>query len=173
MKSGITAIVAAVTLMATAAIAGDEAKHMAWPLGTLLDDVALNAAAASRTFTVGPTIGPNNNQRLFGFSTVVLDVAYTYANTGTLTFTCTGTGLDSSTADKTLTTCTTASGTCTLNWAGSVVTPSLSASKKFVFPLGVGALQAITCVVAHSGTPSASDKITVVGTAIADGGGCP
>lgn len=123
----------------------------------LLNDIALNGSATVRTFTV---------EDLEGYAELGLDVKFTHANNGTITFTCTGKSAHPLVADQldtTLTTCTTASGTCTLNFGGVVVTPSLSASKTYTFPLKILNQKRVKCVVAHGGSPSASDKLTVVG----------
>lgn len=127
----------------------------------LLNAVALNGGAGARTFTVAG---------LDGFRTLSLDPQYTWANNGTLTFTCTGKSAASATStptptpvDTTLTTCSTAAGTCTLNFGGVVVTPSLTANKNFTFQLGIAGQSSITCVVVHGGTPGAGDILTVTG----------
>jgi len=158
-------------LLCSSAFAQEGVRHATYDLGTLLDAVALNGAAATRTFTVGPTL--SNRINLVGFSTIGFDVNYTYSAGGVLTFTCTGTsgsGAAATYAVNTLTTCTTSAGTCTLNWAGVVNTPTLAADKKFNFPLGVSSLQSVKCAVSLSGSPAAGDIVTVKGTAIADSG---
>jgi len=135
-------------------------------LGTLLDNVALNGAASTRTFTVGPDLGDSSTGLRKGevarYAQLVLDVSYTHANNGALSFTflC---GDTVASATRKPTTATVASGNATLNIGGVVSTPSLSANSLFTFPFGKTGLPALSVVVAHGGAPSASDKITVKG----------
>lgn len=163
MKRLLLAAVLLFSTPPTLAQAGDVKAH---PLGTLLSAVALNGAAATRTFTVGPAL--TNGTRLYNYSILTLRVAYTWANNGTLTVTCTE-GDTVATATATPTTCTVASGTCTLNYAGVFVTPSLTASKTFKIDMGLTGSQALSCVVAHGGVPNANDKVTVSGVLLGEG----
>lgn len=129
-------------------------------VGTQLDAVALNAAAASRTFTIGPRF---SNENVLGYTELVLEHFFDYtANAGTITTTCL-VGRTAATATFSPTTCTTSLGTCTVNMAGIFVTASLSADTKYVVRMRVEGYPTIKCTVAHGGTPGATDKITVTG----------
>ena len=128
----------------------------------LLDDVALNGAAGTRTFTLGPQIGAGPRQ-LAEFRTLVLEVDFTHDQDGTLSIACTE-GQSTSAADFDLTTTTCSSGTCSLHFAGTVTTNStLTADKKFAHRVGITGFKVIQCVVTHNGSPTASDKVTVTG----------
>ena len=136
-----------------------DTRNETYNLGTLLDAVALNGT--DLTFYVGPTLSGETNV-VTRYRYLLLDFTYTYANTGTITATCTG-GPTQALATATLTTCTVSSGTCNLNWGGVITTPSLTASKHWDVPLGIGGRPVIKCVMSHSGSPSASDILTVKG----------
>lgn len=128
---------------------------------TLLDAVALNGAAGTRTFTWTGLKG-TADVRLFLF----FDYA---ANAGNITTTCTLSQADN-TLDFMPTTCsdTIAAGvnTCTLSYAGIWKTPAaLSADKYFSFLVPLRGAAAMECIVAHDNTPGATDKITVYGIA--------
>jgi hypothetical protein len=140
--------------------AGEPGKRYVMDLGTLLDAKALNGAAATRTFTVGPR---ENNIDILGYDEIVLEHYFDYtATAGTITTTC-KVGRTVATAAFSPTTCTTATGTCTVNMGGVFVTASLSADTKWVVRMRIEGYAALSCVVAHGGSPGATDKITVTG----------
>lgn len=146
----------AVALLAlpTIATAGAGDKHLVGPdrsaVTSGLSAVALDGAAGTRTFTFNPV----------GYARVIFYVDYTHSNDGTLTLTCTASD-DGNTTDFALTTCTEASGTCTLNFAGVIVTPSLTTDKDFVAVLGVHSYRSVECVLEHGGTPDSADVATI------------
>jgi hypothetical protein len=159
-------VVFASLCIATTSLAGQQPGELcrSYPLGSLLTAVALNGAASTRTFVVGPTLGADS---LRAFQKVVFDVEFTHANNGTITFTCLGTATDTTAnATRSISTCTLASGVCTLNWAGVIVTPSLTASKAWMHEQGTGGAGVLSCTVAHGGAPNGSDKVTVRGVAV-------
>ena len=147
-----------------------EPKHASMYLGALISAKPLNGAASTLTFTVGPTLG-DGRTALFGYSTITLDVDYTYSAGGVLVFTCTGTGIPvAASATRVPTTMTVAAGAATLNWSGVISTPTLSTDKSFYFPIGLNGTQAFKCVLSMSGA-AAGDIVSVYGTLMADGGG--
>ena len=130
----------------------------------VLDAVALNGAASTRTFTFG-SVSPavSGNHPAEGMATAIFWVDYTHANNGTLQFACTASHDDNAT-DYTVSTCSTASGKCTLNFPTSDIvfeTPTLSGDKDFVFRWTMRGYRDLECSVTHSGTPSASDVLTL------------
>lgn len=131
-------------------------KHLTAPTGssspiTALSAVALNGAAATRTFSITNKLG---------FADIMLMAKYTWANNGTMTFVCTHSG-DSNVTDYTPSVCTLAAGVCTMDWAGTWTTPTLTASKNFSLYIGMRGAKDVECVVTHNGTPGAGDLITV------------
>jgi len=151
-------------------------QHLTYPLGTVLSGVALNGAAATRTFYIGPnarasdytdSTDATSGPQLRGFSKLLLELKYTHNNNGAITTTCTGGGTRA-TATSTLTTCTVAAGTCTVNFGGVFVTSSLSADKDWTQVMGLNSEPAIKCVISHGGTPDADDTITVNAWLMAD-----
>lgn len=150
---------AAVLAVGIGVYAQNKTRH--YPLGTLLNNVALNAGAPALTFTVGPDLG---NDELLDYEKLALTYTYTHNNNGTMTTTCT-TGATGATATATMTTCdtTTTPGTCIIKWAGIGVTPSLTTDKEWFWRLGMGGARALSCVVAHGGSPDSNDRISVTG----------
>jgi hypothetical protein len=136
------------------------------PGSFLLNAVALNAGATALTFYIGPTLPTCygvRGRRVLEFNRVTLSASFDYTATpGTITLTCTG-GSTQATATSYLTTCTVATGTCTLNWSGVSVTPSMSADTGWLVTMGTQNAPVIKCIASHSGAPGATDKITVVG----------
>ena len=123
--------------------------------GSTLNQAALNGTAASRTITLGPTVC---GRPLESYKTLVIETNFSYAATGALTWTC----LQGPTAARAIykpTTCTTASGTCTLNNAGVMSTASLSASLAYGVRIGIQGYPVVKCVISHGGTPGATDTI--------------
>lgn len=151
-------------------------QHKAVYLGSVLSAVDLSGAAGTRTFIIGPRIVASDytdstvtttGEQLRGFSKMQIEVKYSHNNNGTITTTCTG-GATRTTATSSLTTCTVSSGTCTLNFAGVMVTSSLSADKDWLQYLGLNGENVVQCVIAHGGTPDSSDLVTVNVTLMAD-----
>lgn len=160
----IIGIFLAIFLMAPMAMAASSV-HICEETPRLLNGVALNASEATRTFTIGGVAG---------YDILVISTQYTHANDGALTFTCTGKSAGATDAsvtkvDTTMTTCSTSSGTCTLNWSGVVVTPSLTADKDFNFVLGILGEQSIKCIISHGGSPGSGDLVTVTARACTSG----
>ena len=164
---------ALLTLAPAGALAQTQTLESTCYLGVLLDDVALNGVAATRTFTVTspsttPAPGYCDPRK---YSALVLTLAFTHANNGTLTTTCTVSSSGQKTAADIAyepTTCTDAAGTCNLNFGGVFVTPSLSASRKYGLRFGHKGYANIKCVTAHGGTPNGSDKLTVYGELVSE-----
>jgi hypothetical protein len=163
MRSLIFAIVCSVAIPA---FGQSHPKNRSYPLGTLLDAVALNAAAASRTFTVGPTIGRDD---LLDYSKLIVELYYDYsAVAGTINLTCL-TGQTVATATYQMTTCSVGAAACTVNiGSGNFTTASLSADTYFSLRLGISGYKALSCTVTHGGGGGANDKITVTGYLVKD-----
>lgn len=152
-------MVALVCLSLPAMAAPDIAGAVCMPTdaGTVLQEVALNGAAATRTITIGPTVC---GRSLASYQTMTIETDFTYAHTGTITWTCTQ-GPDASRAVFKPTTCTTTAGTCTLSDAGVAVSPSRTASSQWGVRFGVAGYPVMRCTASHSsGSVSASDKLT-------------
>ena len=134
-------------------------KHSVYPLGTLLDNIALNGSATVRTFALGPDIG---SAQLFDYATLVLRCAFTYSATGTLTMTVT-TGDTAATATAKIMSPTISSGAVTLKSAGTYATESLTNSLEYSFNVDISGLKAISCVIVHGGSSTANDLFTCDG----------
>ena len=152
------------------------AQHKNVSLGKLLDDVALNAAAGSRTFYVGPrtmcdsatsATATCTGDQLRGYAALRLELAFTHAANGAITLTCTE-GATRATATFRPTTSTEASGTYTLAMSGVVSTASLSTSASWAIVANIRSADVIKCVASHGGTATANDKLTITGWLIAD-----
>lgn len=144
-------------LWATPTLAGKALVAPPTDSRLLLNDVALNAAAGSRTFEWAGVLG---------YETVVFLIDYTHANNGTLTLTCTVSD-DANTTDYKPTTCEVSSGTCAVKTGGVFVTDSLSASLKYAVRMGIRGYKDLQCVIAHGGSPNASDTVTINGYVVA------
>jgi hypothetical protein len=139
----------------------------AYPIGTVLSAVALNGAASTRTFTVGPTVGGDN---LLQYKAIALDVDFTEVNAGAITITCKQ-GQTVLTATHSMGVCKIqTNGSCLLSMGGVVYTDTLSTSTNYSFVIGTNGAAAISCVVSHGGSPGATDLITIKGNLI--GSGC-
>ena len=155
-------------LLFAPAAASAQASYGRCVLATLLNDVALNGAAATRTFTIAkPTTNAPGTCALVdssgrSYRQLNLFLKFTHANNGTLSTSCTFSP-DAGTNDYEPTTCDVSSGTCTLAFAGTWTTPSLSAAKKYTFPVTILGYSHIECVTTHGGAPNASDKLHVIG----------
>ena len=75
-------------LLSPEAAAGVDGGHGWANMGTLIDAKALNAAAALRTFTVGPAVG---SKELLDYGMLVVTVDYTYAAATDVQMACTAT----------------------------------------------------------------------------------
>ncbi len=158
MRKIALAFAVALSFVAAAAAAKSQGTHTTAPTGaalTLLDGVALNAAAGTRTFSWG-------NNRAIGYKNFVFWVEYTHANNGTLTLTCTHSH-DENVSDYAPTTCASSGGTCTLSFGGVFVTPSLSADQNYKGRMGIDGARDFSCVIAHGGSPAAGDLVTIKG----------
>jgi hypothetical protein len=126
-----------------------------------LSAVASNAAEASRTFYIDYA-NIKHAYEMRGPATVGFDVFYDYtAAAGTITLTCT-VGATRTAATRQLTTCTVASGVCTVNiGAGVFTTASLSADTYYWIELGLPATPPVVkCIASHS-APAAGEKFTI------------
>lgn len=119
-----------------------------------LNAVPLNSDSSLLTFRL------DNPQ---GWSLLILHVDYTWANNGALTLTCQSTDTSDFSKLYDLQVCDNSSGTCTLNDSGVWVTTSLTASKKFSFPIGILGYRNLQCSIAHGGSPAAGDIVTITG----------
>lgn len=164
MKKTLFALLCASACFAAPAFA-DNQKHAVSGLTTCLDDVALNGAAGTRTFTWPCGTGGGWPEAL-GYATLVMFVDFTHDNDGTLTLTCTVS--DDGAAQFDPTTCSTSGGTCTLNFGGVFVTSSLSADKKYAVRMGIRGFRKGQCVLAHGGSAGSSDKATVTSYLISE-----
>jgi len=165
----------AVMLLCSSAFAAQETV----PLGTLLDAVALNAGASYLTFYIGkytrggtPTSATDASEAgspaVRGFDRIKLEVSYDYgATTVALTLTCTE-GQTRSTATGVITTSTYNAGTYTLEASGVITTPSMAADTIYPIEFYTRHAPVIKCIVSSSGSPGATDKVTVTGWAIKD-----
>ena len=157
--------------LAAPALAGTPTNEETCYLGKLLDAVAMNGAAATRTFSI---LSSNTNPQAClprKYAQLVLTASFTRVNTGTHTYTCTVSGSGQSTAALATyapTTCTEGAGTCTLSWGGVFVTPSMAASKDYAFRFGHRGYPNVKCVVEQSGAPGAGDVLTVYGELVSE-----
>lgn len=128
--------------------------------GLVLDDVALNAAAATRT---------TSSIRTYGFSTLTLGAAFTFDAATTLDIAyCEGT-LDTDLSDPTwyriaVLSSTASTGEVTSLSAGWTATEdgtNLAANYNHSFTVGITGHHYVRCVFAGGGTPTASDKLSV------------
>lgn len=120
-----------------------------------LNAQAMNAAAGSRTFTLGP---------VDGFATIQFWFDFTHTTDGIISLTCTG-GPLSGDKDYTLTQCAKASteGECAAIDSGVLKsgTANLTADKKWDGRLGMRGARYMSCVAVHDNTPAAGDILTV------------
>jgi hypothetical protein len=141
-------------------------------LGTLLDGVALNSSASSMTFYVGRRVNDSNptsstdsssGDAVKDFDKIRLEVSFDYGATSVaLTLTCMD-GQTRATATGRIPAATYDSGTYTLEWAGVVTSPSMSADTIYSIEFRTRQAEVIKCVLSSSGSPGASDKVTVTG----------
>lgn len=142
-------------LLCVCLFGGTSGTHDHDGVHTALNAVALNAAAASRTFTIGPVDGFATIQFWFDFD-------YT-AVAGVISLTCTG-GPTSADKDYTLTVCDSASteGECSAKTSGILKSEGqLSADTKWDARLGMRGARYLSCLAAHDNTPGATDLLTV------------
>ena len=158
MKKLFTLIVLAITVCTLPAEARTIRKCQNTKL--LLNEVALNGAAGTRTFEVA---------KLGGWDVLRLDVQFTHNNNGALTVTCTGLSAraaDNSTVNQVDTqrsVCSFSGAACTLALSTTWATASLSADTDYTFSIDVSADEELNCVIAHGGSADADDKVTITG----------
>lgn len=137
---------------------GTELRNV--PIGTLLNNIALDAAAGTRTFTVAEA---TLNKAGRGYSTLGLTFVHTNNTSTDIGWTCTCAGTKGGT-EGTLQSCTVSSGVCTLNDASW--TKTVSGNKNFYVPMTITGCRPITCVVTSTGA-SSTDKLTLTGVLVA------
>jgi len=156
----------------TAFAQGVKQKNRVYKLGTLIDNIASNAAASARTFTIGSggTVDLSYGRtELLDFDKLILRIFYDYtAAAGTITVTCLE-GETIATAVYEITVCKPlATGVCSVViGAGVFTTASLSADTWYRVVLGLQSSQELTCTYAHS-APAAGEKVTIVGFLLKD-----
>lgn len=147
----------------TAEAATTKGKHTTQYPKTVLSSVAMNGAAATRTFTLSRNV-------LAGYGRILFWVDFDYATAaGAISLTCTAGPADAD-RDYQYTICngTEVGGTCTTNFAGVFTTVSLSADTKWLWVMDTMGVHALSCVAAHGGTPTASELITIKYTLVAE-----
>lgn len=128
---------------------------------TALNAVALNAGASALTFAVSDTsdLGPGYAE---GYEYAIFFMHFDYtAQAGAISLTCTGGPSSSDVAYRPTVVSSVSSGTGTVAMSGVLTTASLSADTKWWWVLRILGARDLSCVVAHGGTPGATDKITV------------
>lgn len=158
---------ALVLLLAAPAAAQVNNKTRVLELGTLINNVAGNAAAASLKFTIGPNIGSSlttGDDRLEGYTWLDLRFNHSAHSAATaVTLSCT-TSEDGGTTDDILQDCSLASGVCTssdASWSKAV-----SATKVWRWRVGIKNGKQAECQVALT-AGDGTDRITVKGKVIA------
>jgi YD repeat-containing protein len=147
-----------VLIMGTMFLVGAQRRgaHRVETLPTLLDDIALNAAAGTRTFSINNPDG--------GYAIANLELART-RNAGTdMTMTCVATtGSGTPTAQRT---------TCTYDGAGTcasvtaTMSSSTSVTETLAWVVGIHGWVTTNCVVAST-SADGDDKLTVTGNMVA------
>ena len=160
-------LLAIVLLAPSVALAQVTPKTRSLELGTVLNNIDLDGAAAVRTFTIGPSIGGTSlitgDERLEGYTWLDLRFAFTYGASTDVGLTCT-TSENGGTDEDTLQDCTLASGVCTSNDASW--TKAVTASKKWRWRIGIKNGKRVKCVVTSTGA-GASDQLTVKAKVVA------
>lgn len=169
MKNLLATIALIATILASGTALGqaEKGRQTNRRLGTKLDAVALNAAAASRTFNIGAVSATNTNPIAAGYRWLLLKIAFTHANNGTLTILCDDADDATGTTNYTMTTCSTASGACTLNFVTGATTSTLTGDKNFSVRLDIAGHGFLECSVTHNGTPAAGDVVSVTAELVA------
>lgn len=121
-------------------------------VGARLASVALNASAGTRTFTL--------TELARKFSTVVMQVDFTYGAATTVTISCTG-SMDLGATFASITVLDTATGTLTI--LPTITFPTGSVSGNFFAQLAVTGIDQLKCVMSGAGAGS-SDFVTVYAT---------
>jgi hypothetical protein len=142
--------------LAAPVAAGEEGRALQYGLGTLLNGVALNAVAATRTANIDL-----QNERT-GYDVLALHIAHTNASGAlTITMDCFNDPDAGDAVTAQLQDCTVSTGTCTssdADWSKAVTT-----SKTWVWRVDVAGLPGqVNCVFAASGA-GATDTILVKG----------
>ena len=163
MKQAIKTLLAA-TILFVAGIS--EAAPRVYSLGTMIDDVALNAGSGL-TVTIGPhsessaTVRMPPGKNPAGFTYLVLFPNYTHNNDGTLVLTVTvGHTVAAATAAPGW--CTSiSSGACTSDGAG-VINIAVTGDTYRPMRLGIKGYPVVKIVASHAGADG-DDKITLTG----------
>ena len=145
------ALLGALALGATPAQA-QEGKHRWRDVGTVLNAVACNASAGTRTWTATSGSGA-------GFGLAAFQFDFTYNAATAVTWTCFG-SLDGGTTYAELQSCSVSSGTCTSTDA--VWSKAVSASDDWIWRVDFLGLSDIKCTLACTGG-GASDTTIVYG----------
>lgn len=160
-------ILALVLLSAAPAYAQYAPKTRALELGTLLNNIAGDASAATRTFAIGPKIGASlttGDDRLEGYTWLDLRFNLSVHSAVTaVTLTC-NTSEDGGTTEEVLQDCSVASGTCTSSdatWSKAV-----TGVKVWRWRVGIKNGKRAECTVAFT-SGDATDRLTVKGKVVA------
>ncbi len=136
-------------------------------LGTILNNIAGNASASSRTFTIGPKIGSTlttGDDRLEGYTWLDLRFNHNvHSAASAISLSCT-TSEDGGTTDDLLQDCAVATGTCTSSDASW--SKSLSGTKVWRWRVGIKNGKQADCVVTIT-DGDGTDRLTVKGKVIA------
>lgn len=137
-----------------------------YPVGELLSAVDLSGAAATRTFTLGPTVG---NDALRDYEFLIMYCSYTYAAAGQIRLLLTM-GLTSGSYIYYPTVDTVVAGTANSD-IGSITMAipngsTFSASAAWKWKIAIDGSDYVNGVFTHSGTPTSGDLLTVTGRLI-------
>lgn len=158
-KSISIAIFTSLLLIPVDTIAARTGPYYTRDLGTLLSEVALNASAANRTFSLPTNYG-------IGFGTYILFINYTHNTDGNLDVTCTG-GPSATDNDYIPTTCEIVNGVCKVKFGGKILAEGLTTDIKFWGRINITGAKDVECVVTES-TPTADDKVEIKGYLVAN-----
>lgn len=144
--------------------ANKQNKRATGPVKVCLTDRALDGSVASLTFS-WPCVTGTDKRDASGYDMAHLYVHYTFANAGSLVFTCTNSD-DSGTTQNTPQAC--PSGTCT--GSGVFTTEAFAADADVTIEMKIAGHREGQCVVSHSGVPDGNDKVQVNWRHFASGG---
>lgn len=149
-------LLAAIALAPTLAFArgASEPQALKYPLGTLVDDVALNAAAATRTASVlleGSKAG-------YDIAIMHIDLTHTAATDVQMSCTITPSAADSA---GVLQQCAVSAGACTSSDASW--TKAVSGDKVFLWRVDISGFPGTLACVLSGTSAGANDKVTVKG----------
>lgn len=142
------------------ALANVSPRHLLIPKDNpyrVLNAVPLDGSGASLSFEFAP-----RDNAVAGLASAQFYVEFDHdGNDGAITFDCT-VSRDGNDTDYLPSTCTVASGTCTLNIPTTqFTTATLSADTNYAFRWDIRGYRDFQCTVAHDGSPSATDTVTV------------